>query len=342
MSKKSKAPPPPDYAGAAKATSEGNIEAARIAANANRLDQYTPYGNMIYTPIEGSAINPTTGAADPNFQRYQITQNLSPDQQRILEANQRLDYGLLDTAEIGLGKARGLLENPEVDFSGLPQAIGGEGAQAAIMSRLQPQLDRQREALRTQLLNQGIGMGNQAYRGAFDDQDRRENDLLTAAAIQGINLDQQARQQGIAERTYQQDRPLNLINALRMGNQVTSPTWVNPPQQATTQGPDMLGATNALSGYQTDLYNQKQASQNNTMNGLFTLGAAALPLMFSDRRLKSNIVRVGEHPLGISIYEYDIFGRRERGVMADEIEHVIPEAVVTHPSGYKMVNYGML
>lgn len=62
----------------------------------------------------------------------------------------------------------------------------------------------------------------------------------------------------------------------------------------------------------------------------------------SDRRLKSNIKRVGTHPLGIGIYEYDIFGRRERGVMADEVERAKPAAVVTSYFGIKMVNYGAL
>jgi hypothetical protein len=70
-----------------------------------------------------------------------------------------------------------------------------------------------------------------------------------------------------------------------------------------------------------------------------SLGSAAI---MSDRRLKSNIVRVGTHPLGIGIYEYDIFGERQRGVMADEVQKVKPEAVVTHPSGYNMVKYGLL
>jgi hypothetical protein len=81
------------------------------------------------------------------------------------------------------------------------------------------------------------------------------------------------------------------------------------------------------------------------MGGLFGKGAPAAPAAPnpSDRRLKSNIVRVGTHPLGIGIYEYDIFGERQRGVMADEVEAVKPEAVTTHPTeGYKMVYYGML
>lgn len=45
---KGKAPPAPDYTGAANATAAGNLEAARAASAANRVNQYTPYGNLIY------------------------------------------------------------------------------------------------------------------------------------------------------------------------------------------------------------------------------------------------------------------------------------------------------
>lgn len=70
----------------------------------------------------------------------------------------------------------------------------------------------------------------------------------------------------------------------------------------------------------------------------------------SDRTLKENIVRVGIHPLGIGLYLFNYkpeyressgFGRRF-GVMADELQAVLPQAVVMHPNGYKMVDYAML
>ena len=63
---------------------------------------------------------------------------------------------------------------------------------------------------------------------------------------------------------------------------------------------------------------------------------------FSDRRLKSNIKRIGTHKLGIGLYEYKIFGRKEIGVMADEVLEVKPEAVKLDPSGYYKVCYQML
>ena len=62
----------------------------------------------------------------------------------------------------------------------------------------------------------------------------------------------------------------------------------------------------------------------------------------SDRRLKSNIKRIGTHRLGIGLYEFTIFGRRETGVMADEVLAVKPEAVILDESGYYKVCYDML
>lgn len=64
---------------------------------------------------------------------------------------------------------------------------------------------------------------------------------------------------------------------------------------------------------------------------------------FSDRRLKTNIKRIGTHRLGIGIYEFDyVWGEHATGVMADEVKTVMPEAVTRHPSGYDMVDYGKL
>jgi len=70
----------------------------------------------------------------------------------------------------------------------------------------------------------------------------------------------------------------------------------------------------------------------------------------SDQRAKENIVRIGEHPLGIGLYLFDYkpgfrdqWGHgRQFGVMAQEVEAVMPEAVSIHPDGYRMVDYAML
>jgi hypothetical protein len=72
--------------------------------------------------------------------------------------------------------------------------------------------------------------------------------------------------------------------------------------------------------------------------------------MVSDRSAKENIVRINNHPLGIGLYLFDYKPEyRERcgvgrqfGVIADEVEAVMPRAVVMHLDGYKMVDYAML
>jgi hypothetical protein len=70
----------------------------------------------------------------------------------------------------------------------------------------------------------------------------------------------------------------------------------------------------------------------------------------SDLRIKENINRIGEHPLGIGLYLFDykaefrdLWGHdRQFGVMAQDVETVMPEAVATHSDGYKMVDYALL
>jgi hypothetical protein len=78
-------------------------------------------------------------------------------------------------------------------------------------------------------------------------------------------------------------------------------------------------------------------------------GALSMPIG-SDPALKENIVRVGTHPLGIGLYLFDYkpefqaewgVGRRF-GVMADEVEAVVPAAVSRSANGFMAVNYAML
>jgi hypothetical protein len=156
----------------------------------------------------------------------------------------------------------------------------GQTAQQAIMSRLQPQLAQQEEALAARLANQGITLGSDAYGREMNLQGQRANDLQLQAALQGINLDQANRSAALQEQAYLQDRPLNLINALRTGAQVQSPQFQQFAQQATTAGPDVLGATNAQYQAAVDATNAQNAQAGGLMSGLLGvgLGMAGLPV----------------------------------------------------------------
>lgn len=66
--------------------------------------------------------------------------------------------------------------------------------------------------------------------------------------------------------------------------------------------------------------------------------------IFSDRRLKTAIRKVGEFADGLGIYTFRYHGQnqRVRGVMADEVEHLRPWALGPLVAGFRTVNYGAL
>jgi hypothetical protein len=69
------------------------------------------------------------------------------------------------------------------------------------------------------------------------------------------------------------NQPLNMINALRTGSQVTPQSYVNAPQQATTAGADYLGAAQGMYNAQSGNVNAANAQSAGMMNG--AMGAAA-------------------------------------------------------------------
>ena len=70
----------------------------------------------------------------------------------------------------------------------------------------------------------------------------------------------------------------------------------------------------------------------------------------SDRSYKEDIRLVDTHPAGFGLYLFDYkpefrdaFGHgRKFGVMADEVEKIVPEAVVVRADGYRGVDYGRI
>ena len=159
----------------------------------------------------------------------------------------------------------------------------------------------------------------------------------------------QARQQQFGELAYRRNEPLNVLSALRTGSQVTAPSYVNSSQQATTAGADLLGAAGMQYNAQMGDFNAQQAAQQNFNQGLMGLGGAGI-MAFSDIRMKENIKQIHWLPNGLPVYEFEykpefkeIAGHGVHiGVMAQEVEMVKPEAVITNADGYKMVNYGLL
>ena len=142
--------------------------------------------------------------------------------------------------------------------------------------------------------------------------------------------------------------------SLGTGSQVQNPTFQNVPQQATTGGADLLGASTAAGNYNLSNSNAQIAAQSGFNSGLMGLGGGlgAAAIMASDIRMKENIELVGVADNGLTVYKFEYkpeFKDHELaghgvyyGYMAQEVEQVFPYAVHTLNDGYKVINYGVL
>lgn len=148
------------------------------------------------------------------------------------------------------------------------------------------------------------------------------------------------RQQAIAEQAQRRGMSLNEMNALLTGQQVSMPQMPTFNQAGISQTPQLMQAAQNQYSAAMDAFNAQQQQQSNMMGGLTSLASTAM--MFSDRRLKRRIKRIGDHPIGVGIYEYEMFGYKQTGVIAQEVQAVRPDLVARHPSGYLTVNYGGL
>jgi len=241
----------------------------------------------------------------------------------------------------------------------------------ALFSRLNPKLQQDRAALETQLSNQGIKLGSAAYDRAMGNFGQQSNDARMAAILasgqEQSRLADLARQSagfgnaaqmdqynaGLSGRAQQMqeafaldNQPINKAMALASGTQVANPQFqaFNVNRIPTT---DNAGIIQNYDQQNFQRWQAQEQQNQGLMGGLLgmggKIGAAALPFMFSDERLKENIEKVGKLD-GHSLYRYNYKGHDKEhiGVMAQEVEKKRPDAVKKTSGGVRMVDYGAL
>lgn len=91
---------------------------------------------------------------------------------------------------------------------------------------------------------------------------------------------------------------------------------------------------------------QKNTSTSKQAGGLGGVlgGLASNAALFSDKRLKKDIKKVGELEDGLGVYEYSYIWDDEpqKGVMAQEVAKLRPWALGPEINGFMTVNYGRL
>lgn len=256
------------------------------------------------------------------------------------------------------------------------QQQGQDAAYRAQTQYLDPQFSQQQESLQASLANQGLTPGSEAYKNAMLNFNNQKQQAYSNAANQSIMTGSQIGTQNWQNQLAGAQAQAGLIGQQagilgQMGNNLQGqaglygqqvgigqtpysnlqsiasmvPGYSGPAQSAAQ--PANIGQ-NIYSNYQGQMnqYNANQASANSTMGGLFGLGSAGiigLSSLFSDRRLKTGVKRIGKWANGLGVYTYRYLWEKDDvrhiGFMADEVRKLRPHAVTPHESGFDMINY---
>lgn len=250
---------------------------------------------------------------------------------------QRFGQGLAASGQnFAQGLAAGQFGNEAQKLAfdqGLAAMAAGNQAQAQQFGQNQAKAQFMRDLAAQQY---GMDMGNANLGNQAQAQ-------LVQQQFQNAGLNNDARQRMIQELLMQRNEPLNALSALRSGTQVNMPNFPGTPQTAVAPTNTAGNVWNAYNG-QLGAYNAQVGSQNALMGTAGNLAAAYI--MASDRRLKANIQQVGQHKLGVGLYRYNYIwdspDKQYVGVMADEVQRVMPEAVSDIGQGYLGVDYAMI
>jgi hypothetical protein len=257
---------------------------------------------------------------------------------------------VVDTTLAGFDKNAGYTRAADTLAKAGDATFGGSGGaiQTALNEQNIAQGRAQTEAqLRDQAFQTGAGLSNE------DAARRQEAISQQIAAAQGLSGNATAQAAADQGRVQTQSQIGQMLQQLAQAH-------ATAPLATTGALTSMLGGLplGLLHGQDTNGVENSTSngtSTTSTSNPLGTIGSlvsaggslasglGAMGLMFSDRRLKTEIKRVGEldDGLGVFSYRYKAGGPKQIGVMAQEVAKVKPEAV-HNIGGLLAVDYGQL
>ena len=292
------------------------------------MNTYGPTGSQTF---KNEGTDPVTGAPI-----YSSSTTLSPEQQALYNSNTANQLNQSGFAGNALDQARNAYKPINTDWQGQQQ-----GTQDALYKQntqyLDPQFQRQDTALDAKLAAQGAMPGSEAYKNAHAVQSEGENQAYQSARTNAITGASDQTGKNIQQSIALQNQPLNYYNSLMSGSQGSVPQF-SQPGQINTNPADVTGAINNAYQGNVNAYNAQVGNSNQTMS---SIGSLLAMYMMSDERLKDDHGVIGHTNDGVPIHIYNYKGDPTPtiGVMAQELEQINPDAVATHPSGYKMVRY---
>jgi hypothetical protein len=197
---------------------------------------------------------------------------------------------------------------------------------SAFSNRYEPIFDRQSNNLQDRLVNQGIPVGSEAYSRAMSDMNNSQND----ARLQAMN---QATLTGQQQANANNANNLSIFSAFNPLNGYSA--------GAGTPNTDIYG--NAYAG-SVNAYNQQNANRTAQNTGIMDMLNSGLSMFgISDARIKENLRPVGQLFNGLTVYAFNFPGDETTriGLVAQEVEELLPQAVAENAEGLLMVNYDL-
>lgn len=255
------APTPPNPAQVSRDQSAANIGTAVGQSILGNTNQVTPYGNLTYNQTGGQDVN---GTWVPS---WTATQTLSPAQQAIYNSTTGLQQQALNLGPQALTNVEGSLNTPLSDPAKLR-----DDAYKALTARSTQALDLQQKQQQTQLANQGIQAGSEAW----DNANRPIEQARVDATNQGVINAGNVASQNLSQQQTIHNQPLqDYSTLLGFGGGVTQPTYA-PASAGQIAPTDVSG--NYYNSYNGQLqqYQTQQGQQNALLGGLFGLGGSVL------------------------------------------------------------------
>ena len=267
----SNAPPTFDPTQVNSQQANSNFATANYNKALNNNNVTTPWGSMTYTQ---TGTDPNTGAPI-----WSTNIGLNNNEQSALTAQQGNAANVNQNA--GSSLVNQINQNAQ---TGLSQSMGDPAIQNAINSQyqaqmglLQPTFGIQSEQLDTQLANEGLQPGTDAYNNAKNLLAQQQNNAYSQVANNAEQTGLAQQNQMFGQQVTAQNNPLNQYLALNSGTQVQNPTFP-------TQNTSSAAGTNVLGGYQLAYgaglngSNYATGQQNSLLNGLVGLGQVGASL----------------------------------------------------------------
>lgn len=326
-----------------------NPEIANLAGGSlmnSTQPTFNDANSYLSSMINGSTLNPFSA---PGFQNVvnNTLANVIPATSASFINGGRSDSGLAEAAQTqaATNAVGGLANQNYLQEQGLQQGAAQQAAQNESLG-LNTTLGAGSLASNNLLTQQGNQVKGAAVAPSVDQS--QLNDMSTALQSQGMN--QQAAQNllnyQVGDWNYNQALPFNMLSQYQ--NYVGGTGYGSSSTGSSTSPYYSNTLSNALSG------GLGGAALGSALGSAFpeTIGAGTgaaaggglgLLAAFSDRRLKTDIHRIGESDSGFPLFTYrykvDAPGTVRIGVMAQDVVKKRPEAVIHTPFGMA-VDYG--